>query len=449
MRLRYIAPTIALALLPLSAFAKNTPPAAPTPTFTNTPLITNDGGSEPALAIGADSTMVVGGLSWQLFQTNVWKGTFGSTPTFQGAPDANIGAGVGGGDEDWEIGSTGTLHGTTLMFFFNSQTHLKQLGVSAIACPNADTSNNFANCKLQIIDQTQADRQWVTSNGRQVWISYHDSGHSSIIHVQRSDDDGLTWKKVGDPIVGQGQTTGDATFNNIQGELEADPTTGTLYDVYAAGVTGILKAKTQSFSKVYVSRSLDGGETWSASIAISGTDTTDFGKVFPALAVDPTNGDLYATASDGHTVFVSKSTDHGQSWSQQMALNSGQALTGVLPAIAARAGTVDVSYYGTAAASKDDPSAVWNVFLAQSRNAGGSFSQSQVTSSPNHVGAICTNGTACVAGTRNLLDLFEVAIDPNSGKAAIVYTSDTITADTVTPSSDGGHLPQIVLAQQD
>jgi hypothetical protein len=157
MRLRHLIPALGLALLPIAGFAQNS-----TPTFTNTPLLRPDGGSEPAVAIGQDSTMVVGALSWQLFQTNVWKGPFGLTPVFQGTPDANVGAGIGGGDEDWEIGSTGTLHGTTLMFFFNPKTHLKQLGISAIACPGVDTSGN------------------------------HDSGNSSVIHVQRSDDDGLT-----------------------------------------------------------------------------------------------------------------------------------------------------------------------------------------------------------------------------------------------------------------
>ena len=59
-------------------------------------------GSEPAIIIGKDGTPIVGSLSWQRFQTNLWKGTFGSTPTFQGAIDAGIEPGVaGGGDEEY------------------------------------------------------------------------------------------------------------------------------------------------------------------------------------------------------------------------------------------------------------------------------------------------------------------------------------------------------------
>jgi hypothetical protein len=53
--------------------------------------------------------------------------------------------------------------------------------------------------------------------------------------MQRSDDDGFTWQRVGDPIVDQDGTTADSTFNNDQGELQADPTTGDVLAVYAAG----------------------------------------------------------------------------------------------------------------------------------------------------------------------------------------------------------------------
>jgi hypothetical protein len=111
---------------------------------------------------------------------------------------------------------------------------------------------------------------------------------------------------------------------------------------------------------------------------------------------------------------------------------------------AARNGTVDLVYYATTASSKDDPSAVWNVYLAQTTNDGASFTQSLVSIQPNHMGVICTEGAACpqpqIPGTRNLLDLFKVAINPGNGKAAVIYTDDF---------SLGAHsLPQVVLAQQ-
>jgi hypothetical protein len=68
---------------------------------------------------------------------------------------------------------------------------------------------------------------------------------------------------------------------------------------------------------------------------------------------------------------------------------------------------------------------------------------SKVSNTSNHVGVVCTNGTGCAEGTRNLLDLFEVSIDPQNGRAGVIYTNDTLTQDR-----SGNPLPQIVLAQQ-
>jgi hypothetical protein len=438
-----VAFTFALMLTSATAFASNGTTIG-TFQFTNTALLRPDGGSEPAVSIGSDGTVVVSGLSWQLFQTNIWKGTFGSTPVFQGPIDAAIKNGVGGGgDADIDLGSTGTLHATTLVFFFNPVTKIKQLGVSAITCPHADTSNHFANCTAQIIDTTQSDRPWITSDGKHVYISYHDSGNSTLIHVQRSDDDGFTWQKVGNPIVAQGGTTGAATFNNDQGPIVADPTTHTVYDIYAAGEPGIQKATSTAFNHIFVSRSTDLGKTWTAHLVFTGPVGIGLNNVFPTLAVDPANGHLYAAWSNAHTVSFSASTDHDVSWSSAVPVNIAPATTAVFPWLAALHGTVDLVYYGTTATSKDDPSAAWNVYMAQTTDGGAHFTQGVVTSHPNHVGVICTNGIACAAGTRNLLDLFEVAIDPGTGRAAIAYTDDTLTT-----ASDGSPLPQIVLAQQ-
>ena len=215
-----------------------------------------------------------------------------------------------------------------------------------------------------------------------------------------------------------------------------------MYDIYAAGQASIQKGTNANFNNILVSRSTDGGETWTASLVFHAPLNTALNNIFPALAVDPITGRLYAAWSDAHTVFFSSSSDQGVTWSPAMAVNVSPANTAVFPWLAAYNGTVDLVYYGTKASSKDDPSAVWNVYLAQTTD-GQNFTQSRVSKTANHVGVICTNGTGCQSGTRNLLDLFQVAIDPQNGKAAVVYTDDTITTD-----SSGNPLPQMVLAQQ-
>jgi hypothetical protein len=425
-------------------------------TFTNTLLQRPDGDSEPEISIAANGTMAMVGLSLGLasdmqFGTNLWTGGFGATPTFQGVIDGALQqpgrTEFGGEDADVDFGSTGTLHATTLIFLGNPTLVSGQLGVSAITCANAASGFNSNNCTAQIIDTTQTDRPWITSGGSRVWISYHDSGNSTLIHIQRSDDDGLTFHRVGDPIVGQGGATGNATFDNDQGPIVADSFTHNIYDIYAAGQGGLQKAKTANFNNIFVSRSTDGGVTWTATLVFHAPVNVAQNNIFPTLAVDPTNGHLHAAWSDAHTVFYSTSSDQGMTWSAAVAVNIAPANTAIFPWIAARNGTVDLVYYATTASSKDDPSAVWNVYLAQTIDNGLHFTQSLVSNTPNHVGVICTDGIACpqpqIPGTRNLLDLFKVAIDPQNGKAAVIYTDDTITK-----TSSGEPLPQVVLAQQ-
>src|SRR6059036_2200040 len=147
------------------------PVATSTITFSNGALLLNSGSSEPAVTIGPDGTTVFTSLSWITFGTNVWKTAFGGSPAFQGIPDNGIVSGqLGGEDADADIGSTGTLHFTSLVALINPPFAAARLSVSAVTGRNADTSNNFANCKAQIIDTTQADRQWITSDGPTVYI---------------------------------------------------------------------------------------------------------------------------------------------------------------------------------------------------------------------------------------------------------------------------------------
>ena len=440
---------LALVLTTLVASASTGPGALK---FSNTPLLRPEGDSEPAIAIASNGRMAMTGLQWlfdpSFFGTHLWTGSFGSAPTFQGLIDAQLqhpGKSVfGSGDADVDLGSTGTLHATSLIFLLNPTFNGQQLGVSAITCPNGTSSSFSINaCKQQIIDTAGADRQWITSDGMHVWISYHDAKNSSLIHVQRSDDDGYTWKNVGDPIVGQGGTTGDATFNNIQGPIVADPHTHNVYDIYNAGEAGIQKATSATFNNVIVSRSTDLGKSWTANLVFHAPLFTDLSNVFPSLAVDPISGNLYAVWSDAHNVYFSASHDQGTTWSSAVAVNIAPASTAIFPWVAAYGGKADVVYYGTTAASKDDSSAVWNVYMAQTTNGGISFAQSLVSNVPNHVGVICTQGAACSNATRTMLDLFEVAIDPANGKAGIIYANDTLQQD-----SSGNPLPQVVLAQQ-
>ncbi|HEY2956274.1 MAG TPA: sialidase family protein [Candidatus Eisenbacteria bacterium] len=448
---------IVVALLATATLASGAGAAGPQK-FSNTLLIAtaslgirtaphenSTGNSEPAIAFGPDGTMAVDGLAWLPFQVNLWKGVFGSTPDYFGAMDTdlqNVGAGrrtLGDEDADVEITSAGTLLLADLDLILNRPGTSGQLGVNVTRCPAGTTSPG--GCQHVYLDVAGADRQWITSSGTSAWVSYHDAQSSTLIRVKRSTDDGLTWSPAGSPIPGQGTATGDATFNNSVGPIVADPSTGVVYESYAAGEPQT-KGSSANYNNIYVSRSTDGGTHWTATRVFHADPFVRLNNFWPSLAVDPVTHAVSTAWTDQHGVWVSTSIDGGVTWSP--ALQVSNVATTVMPWLAARGGKVDVVYYGSTAASVDDPNAVWNVYDSQLKN--GSWQVLLVSNTPNRVGPICLEGSGCVNNTnRELLDLFEVAEDPLSGKAAVIYTDSTI--DTwLTSSGVTKQLPEIVLA---
>ena len=438
-----------VALLPPSATAgtafSNTPLIAtfsPPPGLTTSPIVNSTGNSEPAIAFGSDGSMAVDGLAWLPFQVNLWKGSFGSTPSYFGAMDTNLpihGRGrvnLGDGDADVEITAAGTTLLADLDIIIGPTGGFSQLGVSVTRCPAGATGP--AGCTTAILDQAGADREWITSSGANVWVAYHDARNSSIIRVKKSTDDGRTWHSSGSPLMGLGEVTGGSTFNNSLGPIVADPTTGDVFESFAGGEPQT-KCCSANYNNIYVSRSTDGGAHYTTSLVFHAPPFTSLANFWPSLAVDPITGIVWTSWTDLHGMWVSSSTDHGSTWSTPRLVSSIQ--TTVMPWVAARGGKVDVVYYGSNAASTDDPSAVWNVF--DSQLSGGTWTVKQVSNTPNRVGRVCLNGSACVAD-RELLDLFEVAEDPRSGKAAIIYTDTTM--DTWTQNGVTHQLPEIVLA---
>src|SRR5437773_1385901 len=94
--------------------------AAQGATFSNTrlippPLTQKIGGSEPAISIAQNGTMIMDSLSWLPFEIPSWKGPFGSVPSFFGMFDTNVQVPgdrftLGSEDGDIDFGATGTIH---------------------------------------------------------------------------------------------------------------------------------------------------------------------------------------------------------------------------------------------------------------------------------------------------------------------------------------------------
>jgi hypothetical protein len=168
---------------------------------------------------------------------------------------------------------------------------------------------------------------------------------------------------------------------------------GTLVDVFHFGKGSGRDNPNASFTGL--SRSTDGGQTWSAPIVISNNpvandvdpDTgfplrtgADIGGGLPDVAVDARTGAIYVVWEDSrfagthNDIALSKSTDGGLTWSAPIRVNQSPAgVTAVTPAVDVLAdGTVGVTYYDFRN-NTPDPGLPTDYFLVHSHDAGATW----------------------------------------------------------------------------
>jgi len=167
-------------------------------------------------------------------------------------------------------------------------------------------------------------------------------------------------------------------------------------------------------------------------VAASGRpDTFDS---FTVAAVDRA-GNVYVVWSERHPAsqttdtMLAVSKDRGATWTQPIKVNNGPQTTTFPWIVAGDAGKIDIVYYGTSekgfSPETVPESSKWKVWLAQSLNAldpKPNFKENPATGFI-HQGSICTSGTGCASGTRDLLDFFQVDVD-SLGLANIAYTDN-------------------------
>lgn len=134
-------------------------------------------------------------------------------------------------------------------------------------------------------------------------------------------------------------------------------------------------------------KSTDGGASWSAPVVISdalpfGVDGQRTGGSLPSAAVDPRTGDLYVVWQDERfspgtdQVVLSRSNDGGETWSTVQLVSDGpRNAANFTPAVAVNAnGVVGVAYYSM----RNDParSVLVDEYLAISRDQGRKFGRS-------------------------------------------------------------------------
>ncbi len=357
-----------------------------------------------------------------------WRSTDGGTSFSQPAPTA-FQHPLGGGDSD-------VIHDGLGHVFIADLRSLVDIGLwRSIDQGNTWTGSQVGPC---------ADREWIAWGGPNAPtgpLTIYETQNSGVcvpgalLQFWRSVDDGITYLPLGvvasaSDLKQLGYTLDQAVQGAVEAKMGVDQVTGAIYIAWAT--QAIEDATNASSRLLVVSRSGDGGSTWTHSLAYAGPLGTSIQNLFPVLAVDH-GGNVYgafSTQLPGSLmgVYVTISKDQGRTWSTAQRVNPADQ-TAVFPAIAAGdQGRVDLIWIGTPGTSVSDPSNQWNIFLGQSRNAtAGSprWSVGQISAKVMHIGDICNRGLNCniFGGNRDLADFISVTIDVD-GNAHAVWTDD-------------------------
>ncbi len=376
--------------------------------------------------------------------TEAWRSTdkgkhFTNLPSPDSGSQSNdTGFAPGGGDTDLAITPVKNAQGNYNVY------------VASLSLANVDVSTSTDNGNTWTLNPIGAtisgdDREWIAADGAsKVCISYHDVATFNL-DVNCSTDAGTTFTQLGDAF-----DTGHAPFlieNNATGNLAIDPHNHYIYQTFS----GIANASeevcanqgTCGYHVVYMAVSTDGGKTFTDHVVYNNPDTTvSYGHQFSNVSID-TAGNVYSVFCDNHNIYYSYSTDHGNTWSAPVQVNQAPAKTAIFPwSVANSAGHIDIVWYGTKYYDGTNPpdnyplTAAWYVYMAQSLNATSSsptFVQGKATT-VIHYGGVCESGVSCT-GNRDLYDDFGVAVNPNTGKAVIVYSDDQYINNSNNPPS--------------
>jgi len=274
----------------------------------------------------------------------------------------------------------------------------------------------------------------------------------------------------------------------------------------AQNATGCNVSMLQSFHTLWVSYSDDNGRTWMPQQAFDAGIGHDASTPFVGFTLDKQGNPYFGFAinlnanpatcsaesasgiglqtdySCEYDMYVVWSNNGGTTWDGGGGLIPGSAAkpyrvnspsetgTHFFPAIAAGApGQVDVAYLltpeilptdafgkanpgGCAGPGNGNPATYpppckWNLYAVQSLNltsspATATWTPTQITTTPMHIGDICNLGIACVApsSNRNLLDFISEALDPQ-GCAHVAYSDDNLVNKLRAANQTSGCLP--------
>ncbi len=244
---------------------------------------------------------------------------------------------------------------------------------------------------------------------------YYASQDIAVAEIARSDDGGLTFG-VAVPMYDLTQC------NGLHGHIKVAPD-GTVY-VPNKGCGGQ--------QAVIVSE--DNGFSWTVR-KIPGSTA---GRSDPSVGIG-TDGTIYVGYANGDSKpRIAMSRDRGLTWENDQDVGFYPNIQNtVFPAVTAGDGDRAAFFFlgsttpGSAGTSTDQTSpyfnGVWDAYIATTYDRGRTWVTVKATSDPVQRGVICTNGTTCPAGTRNLLDFNDLEVD-KQGRAVAAFADGCVTA---------------------
>jgi hypothetical protein len=338
------------------------------------------------------------------------------------------GLAYGGGDNDLAVSTDGKVYVSSLAL------------VTAGVATSTDRGDTFA-YNAAASGLVGVDRQWMTTFGPStVYMSYHDF-YVFNIWLVKSTDAGATFgppiSMIPPQMLPQFMHVVFTPFGgNVTSDLVADPDERVAL-VFIGSADPVENNTSEKPTDVFISITEPGGANPQVHLVHEGDE--NLMGLFPALAVDQ-GGNLYASWTNLHGVFVSISRDHGVTWSEPLLVSSGKgSTTTVFPfAIGGSAGRIGFAWLGTAAETQDDEDAQWRAYYSWSLNALAKKPRWQQVEASDHIvheGSICLEGLACdialplpgFGGNRNLAEVLQMGLTPD-GRVLIAYPDDSQTA---------------------
>ncbi len=220
------------------------------------------------------------------------------------------------------------------------------------------------------------DKEWITvdtsggahdGNVYVVWTNFTDSFNHAQIFFTRSTDGGVTWAA---PQALSALGTG---FSH-QGAMPAVAPNGDLYVVWINRATSQLLIRRSTDGGATFTNPVTGGAAVQTITQIPGSLNGGFrAPTFPSVAISPTTGTIFVAYPAGGAgnvnVFLTRSLNQGQTWSVPIQVNDDGTTTDQwMPSVAiASNGVVGVMFYDR----RNDPSNTnMDIYLALSTNDG-------------------------------------------------------------------------------